>query len=208
MKKVVIIDYGSGNIKSVLNALEAVKENHEIIISNKSAEIKSADLLILPGVGAFSDCMKGLKAVSGLLEEIKQQVLIEKKPFVGICVGMQVLSSIGYEDGEHQGLDFIKGEVKKIIATEELKVPHMGWNELVVKAENHKILQGVKSGDHLYFANSYHFICEDKNQELAYAEYGSKICAIVAKDNIIGLQFHPEKSGETGLKILKNFLSL
>ncbi len=207
MKKVVIIDYGSGNIKSVLNSLEKIKENHKIIISKNPNEIKSADLLILPGVGAFADCMAGLKSVSGLLEEIKQQVLVEKKPFVGICVGMQVLASIGYEDGEHEGLGFIKGEVKKIIASETIKVPHMGWNELVVKDENHKILQGVKSGDHLYFANSYHFKCADKNQELAFVEYGSNICAIVAKYNIIGLQFHPEKSGETGLKILKNFLS-
>lgn len=204
--KVVIIDYGSGNVKSVSNALDLVKKDHEIIISNEISVIKEADFLLLPGVGSFADCMKGLDSIPGLIQEIKNQALIEKKPFLGICVGMQVLATIGREDGDHQGLGFIKGEVKKILATQELKVPHMGWNELLVK-KDHKILKNIKSGDHLYFANSYHFVCQSEESELANVEYGSNICAIIAKDNAIGLQFHPEKSGEVGLQILKNFLN-
>ncbi len=206
--KTVIIDYGSGNIESVFNALISVKnKNHEIVISKNPAEIKSANSLILPGVGAFADCVNGLKSVNGLVEEIRKQVIQEKKPFLGVCVGMQVLASIGYEDGEHQGLGFISGKVTKIAASENLKVPHMGWNELVIKPNKHAVLKDIKSGDHFYFANSYHFQCQNENNELAHVEYGSELCAIVAKENIFGAQFHPEKSGEVGLKLLQNFLN-
>ncbi|NBV06228.1 MAG: imidazole glycerol phosphate synthase subunit HisH [Proteobacteria bacterium] len=206
--KTVIIDYGSGNVESVFNALLLVKnKNHEITISNNPAEIKSANSLILPGVGAFADCINGLKSVSGLAEEVRKQVITEKKPFLGICVGMQVLASIGYEDGEHKGLSFISGKVEKIIASENLKVPHMGWNELIIKEVKHPVLQNIKTGDHVYFANSYFFRCQNQNNELAHAEYGSQISAIIAKDNIFGVQFHPEKSAEVGLTLLKNFLN-
>ena len=206
--KTVIIDYGSGNVESVLNALLCVKNSdHEIIISKDPSEIRSATSLILPGVGAFADCISGLKSTSGLSEELRKQVITEKKPFLGVCVGMQVLASIGYEDGEHQGLSFISGKVEKIIATENLKVPHMGWNEIIVKPNKHPVLNDIKTGDHFYFANSYHFRCQNENNELAHVEYGSKLCAIIAKDNIFGAQFHPEKSGESGLKLLKNFLN-
>ena len=205
--KTIIIDYGSGNIESVFNALSAVKENQEIVISKNPAEVKSGNRFILPGVGAFADCMDGLKSVNGLIEEIRKQVLTEKKPFLGICVGMQVLASVGHEDGEHQGLCFINGKVEKITATDNLKVPHMGWNDLIIKPNKHPVLKNINSGDHFYFANSYHFQCQNENNELAHAEYGSKLCAIVSKENIFGVQFHPEKSGEVGLKILKNFLN-
>lgn len=206
MKKLVIIDYGSGNVESFSNSLNLITKNHEIIISKDLQQIKDADRLVLPGVGSFADCMDGLNATPGLLEEIKQQVLVEKKPFFGVCVGMQVLASIGYEDGTHQGLDFIKGQVKRIEAKDDLKIPHMGWNDVVLHDNNHPVLQGIETGDHFYFANSYHFDCEEKDNIFAYVEYGQEICAIVAKENIIGVQFHPEKSGEKGLKILKNFL--
>lgn len=205
--KVVIIDYGSGNIESVFNALSLVKANEQIIISKNPADIKSANLLILPGVSAFADCMNGLKSVTGLAEEIRKQVLVEKKPFLGVCVGMQVLASIGQEGGEHAGLGFINGKVEKIIASDGLKIPHMGWNDIAIKPNKHPVLKGVNDGEHFYFANSYHFICQNENNALAYANYGTKICAIVAKENIFGVQFHPEKSGEAGLKILKNFLN-
>ena len=205
--KTVIIDYGSGNVESVLNALSFVKNNENFLVSNKPSDIRAANHLILPGVGAFGDCVNGLKSVEGLLPEIRKQVLIEKKPFLGICVGMQVLASIGYENGEHQGLGFINGKVEKITAQEGLKIPHMGWNEIMLKPTKHPALKDVKNDEHFYFANSYHFICQNENNVLAQVEYGSKLNAIVAKENILGIQFHPEKSGEAGLLILKNFLN-
>ena len=205
--KTVIIDYGAGNVESVLNALSFVKNNENFLVSNKPSDIRAANHLILPGVGAFGDCMDGLKSVEGLLPEIRKQVLVEKKPFLGICVGMQVLSSIGYENGEHQGLGFINGKVEKITAQEGLKIPHMGWNEIMLKPTKHPALKDIKNGEHFYFANSYHFICQNENNVLAQVEYGSKLNAIVAKENILGIQFHPEKSGEAGLLILKNFLN-
>jgi len=205
--KTVIIDYGAGNVESVLNALSFVKNNEKFLVSNKPSDIRAANHIILPGVGAFGDCMDGLKSVEGLLPEIRKQVLVEKKPFLGICVGMQVLASIGYENGEHQGLGFINGKVEKITAQEGLKIPHMGWNEIMLKPNKHQALKDVKNGEHFYFANSYHFICQNENNVLAQVEYGSKLNAIIAKENILGIQFHPEKSGEAGLLILKNFLN-
>jgi len=205
--KTVIIDYGAGNVESVLNALSFVKNNEKFLVSNKPSDIRAANHIILPGVGAFGDCMDGLKSVEGLLPEIRKQVLVEKKPFLGICVGMQVLASIGYENGEYQGLGFINGKVEKIAAQEGLKIPHMGWNEIMLKPNKHQALKDVKNGEHFYFANSYHFICQNENNVLAQVEYGSKLNAIIAKENILGIQFHPEKSGEAGLLILKNFLN-
>lgn len=205
--KTVIIDYGAGNVESVVNALSAVNGSDEIVISNKISDIRSANHLVLPGVGAFSDCMDGLKSVEGLLPEIRKQALMEKKPFLGICVGMQVLASIGHENGEHAGLGFINGKVERIPFLEGLKIPHMGWNEIIIKAAKHAVLKDIKDGEHFYFANSYHFICQNENNVLAQVEYGSKLNAIIAKENILGIQFHPEKSGEAGLKLLKNFLN-
>ncbi len=205
--KVVIIDYGSGNLKSVFNAFESINLGIEIIISNKVQDLKSASHIVLPGVGAFADCMKGLKSTPCLIEELRNQVLREKKPFLGICVGMQVLASSGNENGESQGLGFIDGRVQKIISeNNDLKIPHMGWNELILSKINHPLLKDIKSGDHVYFANSYHFLCQNEGNIIAQVEYGGKINAMIAKNNIVGIQFHPEKSGEVGLKILKNFL--
>ncbi len=205
--KIVIIDYQSGNIESVVNALSLVKGDDEIVVSSNPAELKSANHLILPGVSAFGDCMEGLKAREGLLPELRKQVLTEKKPLLGICAGMQILASVGFENGEYQGLGFINGKVEKITAQENLKIPHMGWNEIIVKPNKHPVLKDIKNGDHFYFANSYHFICQNENNALAHVEYGSNLCAIIAKENIFGTQFHPEKSGESGLKLLKNFLN-
>lgn len=205
--KAVIINYDAGNIESVLNAFSLIKEGGEVVISNNPAEIKSATHLILPGVGAFGDCMNSLKLYNGLTEEIRKQAMIEKKPFLGICVGMQVLASVGHENGEHPGLAFINGKVEKIPAKEGLKIPHMGWNDIIIKPNKHGVLKDIKQGEHFYFANSYQFLCQNENNVLAHVEYGSKLTAIVAKDNIFGVQFHPEKSGEAGLKLLKNFLN-
>jgi len=206
--KITIIDYKSGNLQSVLNALQSLQKGHEIVISNRIEDIRSATHLVLPGVGTFGDCMAGLKAEEGLLVELRKQVMVEAKPIIGICVGMQVLASMGYENGEHQGLGFIDGKVVKIETSSNLKVPHMGWNQLVLRPDQikHPILKSIKSEDHVYFANSYHFLCQNDGNVLAHVEYGLKINAVIAKKNIIGIQFHPEKSGETGLKILNNFL--
>ncbi len=203
--KIVVIDYGAGNVESVVNALSQICGTSEILISNKISDLKSANQLILPGVGAFGDCMNGLKSIEGFLPELRKQVLVEKKPFLGICVGMQVLASVGHENGEHIGLGFINGKVEKI-SGENLKIPHMGWNDIIVKPTKHAVLKGIESGEHFYFANSFHFICQNENNVLAQVEYGEKLTAIVAKENIFGVQFHPEKSGEAGLRLLKNFL--
>lgn len=203
--RAVIIDYNAGNVESVFNALSLVAPDFEIKISNKISDLENASHIILPGVGAFGDCMENLRAIDGLIDALKKQILVEKKPFFGICVGMQVLANKGFEDGEHEGLGFIEGSVKKIIEP-NLKIPHMGWNEVNFAQNSHPFLSDIKSGEHFYFANSYHFICKNADDELASFNYGSKRSAIIAKDNIFATQFHPEKSGEAGLKLLKNFL--
>ncbi|MFM2200773.1 MAG: imidazole glycerol phosphate synthase subunit HisH [Pseudomonadota bacterium] len=205
--KIIIIDYGSGNVASVYNALRNIDSNSVIEITNNESELKSSTHIILPGVGAFNDCMQGLRQQPNFLSELRKQVIKEKKPFLGICVGMQVLASIGFENGEHQGLNFINGRVEKL-AEENLKIPHMGWNELMIKNNKHPLLKNIAQGDHFYFANSYHFICQNENNVLAQVQYGSnKINAIIAKENIVGAQFHPEKSAEKGLEFLKNFIN-
>jgi imidazole glycerol-phosphate synthase subunit HisH len=206
MSKILVIDYGSGNIESVLNAFHTFLPNENIKVLQKAEDLKSASHIVLPGVSAFADCMNGLNSIPNLITELKNQVLQKKKPFLGICVGMQVMASIGNEGGAKiNGLDFISGEVIKITPNQGLKIPHMGWNNLNLQAK-HKILQNIKDQDHVYFANSYHFICKDASNILANVEYGDcKINAVLAKENIIGIQFHPEKSGESGLQILQNF---
>lgn len=207
--KLVIIDYGAGNIKSVQNALEKIiKENQiniEITISKNLNDIKSANYFILPGVGAFGDCMVSLKEIDGLLPELRNQILNYKKPFLGICVGMQVLATIGFENGEYQGLGYINGKVEKIQTKQ--RIPQMGWNNLQIKSPNHHILKDIKLPCDVYFANSFHFIAQNENNVIAYVDYGAKINAIIVKENIVGLQFHPEKSGENGLQFLKNFIT-
>lgn len=209
--QIAIIDYGAGNIKSVKNAIEKIiKEknlpNFTVIITNKKSDITSASHLILPGVGAFGDCILGLEK-NDLISEIKKQVLINKKPFLGVCVGMQVMADFGYEDGKYKGLGLISGEVKKIDSqNNSLKIPHMGWNNIEILQNNHKIFQNISNNEHFYFANSYHFIVKNKNELVAEVFYGQKIAAIIAKENILGIQFHPEKSGEVGLAILENFI--
>lgn len=208
--KIIIIDYGSGNLQSVLNALELIKSpDQEVLISKNPEDLKSASHIILPGVGAFGDCMSGLKSIPSMITTLKNQILDQKKNFLGICVGMQLLADWGFEYGEHEGLGFIPGKVIEIDnKNNKLKIPHMGWNDLQIKPNNNPALNGLKSGDHAYFVHSYHFICNDENNVLANVEYGQKITAIIAKDNIIATQFHPEKSAEIGLRLLKNFINL
>ncbi len=206
MSKICIIDYESGNVASVFNAFQSFNQDNQLIISNDLKDIKNSDFLILPGVGAFADCMEGLKKIDGLINEIKQQVLINKKPFLGICVGMQVLAKTGFENGEHKGLDFINGDVKPIPQLNNLKVPHMGWNNIVVSNQN-SLLKNISENEHFYFANSYYFIAKNTQNISAKVKHGVEIPAIINRNNIFGVQFHPEKSGEVGLKILQNFLN-
>ena len=182
--KLLIIDYGAGNLKSVENAFRKIilDENLEVelIISDKKEDLALADKIFLPGVGAYGDCMNSLKE-RDLIDEIKNQVLHNKKKFLGICVGMQVLSSKGYEDGEHEGLDFIAGEVKKIDnASGTIKVPHMGWNE-VQFLENNDILSGINEKEHFYFANSYKFEALNQEDVLGSCNYQQAITSVVKK---------------------------
>ena len=206
--KVVIIDYGSGNLQSVFNALEMVKTpSHTIQISNNPEDLKSATHIILPGVGAFGDCISNLKAIKGMVEELQIQILKNKKPFLGICVGMQLLADFGFEYGKHSGLGFISGNVIEIDnQNNSLKVPHIGWNNISIH-KHHPILDGIQDGEHFYFVHSFHFVPKNQNNIVATVNYGSDLTAIISKDNIVATQFHPEKSADAGLRILKNFIS-
>ena len=208
-QKIIVIDYGSGNLASVHNALELIKNSdQEILISNNPVDLELATHIILPGVGAFGDCISSLKAIPKMKETLENQVLKYKKPFLGICVGMQLLADIGYEYGENRGLGFIQGKVVRIDDQNGvLKIPHMGWNNLEVKPNIHPVLVDIKTGDHIYFVHSYYFLPSNEDEAVAYAEYGKKITAIIARDNIIATQFHPEKSDKIGLKLLKNFIN-
>ncbi len=206
--KVVIIDYGSGNLQSVFNALEMVKTpSHTIQISNNPEDLKSATHIILPGVGAFGDCISNLKAIKGMVEELQIQTLKNKKPFLGICVGMQLLADFGFEYGKHSGLGFISGNVIEIDnQNNSLKVPHIGWNNISIH-KHHPILDGIQDGEHFYFVHSFHFVPKNQSNIIATVNYGSDLTAIISKDNIVATQFHPEKSADAGLRILKNFIS-
>lgn len=208
--KILIIDYKAGNIQSVINAIAATSPESNVVVSNKIQDLRDADKIILPGVGAFNDCMDGINKVQGLAEEIRYQSRVVKKPFLGICVGMQVLASEGFENGSCKGLNLIEGEVRKIDLKENvnnLKIPQMGWNSLEIK-KPHPILRGIKEGQDFYFANSYHFICYNSSLVLAQVDYSFKMNAILARENIFAIQFHPEKSGESGLRVINNFLNL
>lgn len=206
---VIIIDYGSGNLRSVAKAMEhAANGAVTVKISAEPDDIHNASHIVLPGVGAFGDCARGLQTVNGLKEALAEAVLVNKKPFLGICVGMQLLAEKGYEHGEHDGLGWINGEVVALTpADTALKIPHMGWNDLNIHNSSHPVLQGITTGMHAYFVHSFHFKCSQKNDVLATTEYGGDVVAIAGKDNIIATQFHPEKSQETGLLLLKNFLT-
>jgi len=203
--KIALIDYGSGNLQSAYKALELVSNcKNKIFITSNSKDLLKADKIILPGVGAFADCIKGLKSISGMIDVLNEVVLEKKKPFLGICIGMQLLATKGKEKGDHDGLGWIKGKVIKIKKIKKIKIPHMGWNTVKVISK-HPILKRKKFES--YFVHSYNFICKNKKNIIATCDYQQKITAIVGKENIIGTQFHPEKSQKIGLEILKNFVS-
>ncbi len=215
MKKIVIIDYGSGNIRSVFNALNNVSNDKAIDLRVSSAieDIKSASHIILPGVGSFKSCISGLKK-TGIHQHLKNIVLENRVPFLGICVGMQMLATKGFENGEFSGLNWIKGEVKKINPnSNKLKIPHMGWNTLKFEKETdftRKLLKKIKSSptDEItaYFVHSYNFKIKDESEKIVTTNYGEEITAMVSKENIIGTQFHPEKSHLFGLAFLQTFI--
>ncbi len=208
--KTIIIDYGSGNLrsaeKSTVRAAEGL--DMEILVSASPNDVKKADRIILPGVGAFADCMNSLTSLDGMIEALQEAVLINAKPILGICVGMQLMGKIGLEHGQTEGLGWINGIVEEIDITNDpsLKIPHVGWNNLHIDKSGHPMLQGINSGDHAYFVHGYHFKAADLENVLAHVNYGTKIAAIIGRDNIAGTQFHPEKSQKIGLRIIKNFL--
>ncbi|MCK5167416.1 MAG: imidazole glycerol phosphate synthase subunit HisH [Rhodospirillaceae bacterium] len=209
--KVVVVDYGSGNLRSCAKAFEraATEQNiqADIIVSGDPKDVSSADRIVLPGVGAFADCRAGLDGVPGLVDAMVNAVIKNAKPFFGICVGMQLMADVGREFGDSQGLGWIAGEVVAIKPTnKELKIPHMGWNNLKIK-NTHPLLAGIAADGHAYFVHSFQFVASDEKNVVAEVEYGGPISAIIAKDNMVGTQFHPEKSQGLGLKIIANFLS-
>lgn len=212
MKKVAIIDYGSGNLRSVAKAFEhaAAGKDISIAVTDDATKLEAATHIVLPGVGAFADCMSGLTAARGRRDALEKQVREKKKPFLGICVGMQLLFESGHEHGTHKGLGWIKGEVVKISTNgnANLKIPHMGWNDLAFPAPDHPLVAGIKHASHAYFVHSYHALCGNPTDVVATTDYGQKITAIVAHGNIMGTQFHPEKSQETGLQLIGNFLGM
>jgi glutamine amidotransferase len=209
MATVALIDYGSGNLASAAKALSRAAEGskHTIVTTADPSDILEAERIVLPGVGAFADCMKGLSSIPGMVPALRERVLKDGAPFLGICVGMQLLATVGKEFGNHLGLGWIAGEVVKIAPSDPaLKIPHMGWNELKI-AQKHKLLSGIESGAHAYFVHSYHFVPALPDDLVATTDYGQTLTALIANENIAGTQFHPEKSQATGLKLLSNFLS-
>ncbi len=204
----VIIDYGSGNLRSAEKAFQraAAELGLSVVVevSGDPARVAEADRVVLPGVGAFADCRRGLDAVDGLVEALERRVHGDGVPFLGICVGMQLMAERGLEYEVSHGLGWIAGDVVAIDGA-DLKIPHMGWNDLVIEASDHPVLAGIRSGSHAYFVHSFR-LAADPGDVLATVDYGGPIAAIVGRDNLIGTQFHPEKSQETGLALIGNFL--
>jgi imidazole glycerol-phosphate synthase subunit HisH len=207
---VAIVDYGSGNLRSAAKAFErAARESgtHErVIVTASPADVAAADRIVLPGVGAFADCRAGLYGVPGMVDTLQREVIERGKPFLGICVGMQLMATRGVEYGIHAGLDWIAGDVVRIEPKDKtLKIPHMGWNELL-ELKPHPLLEGIQPHDHAYFVHSFQLKTAKPETLLATTEYGGTITAAVGRDNLAGTQFHPEKSQATGLRLIGNFL--
>ena len=204
---VAIVDYGAGNLRSAEKALaEAANGSARVVVTSDPDAVRKADRIVLPGVGAFADCKRGLDALDGMVEVLEEAVLKQGKPFLGICVGMQLMASVGVEFGEHKGLDWIKGKVVVLDpADRSLRIPQMGWNNLDLKRV-HPALADTKAGDHAYFVHSYHFLTERPADVIATVEYGGPVTAIIGRDNLLGVQFHPEKSQHVGLALLARFL--
>ncbi len=203
-----IVDYGSGNLRSAEKSFQrAAREvgGGEIIVTADPEAVRRATRVVLPGVGAFADCRAGLDAVPGMVEALEEH-RASGKPFFGICVGMQLMATLGREHGETAGLDWIGGAVERIVPDDPaLKIPHMGWNALSL-AREHPLFDGVSGGDHVYFVHSYHLVTDDPAHRLAHVTHGGEITAVVGRDALFGTQFHPEKSQGVGLTLIGNFL--
>ena len=209
-RTVTIIDCGLGNIRSVVKAIEytlkMIALPSVVRVSARPEDVYAADRIVLPGVGAFGDCRRGLVAVPGMIESLTESVLTKGLPFLGICVGMQLMGAVSCEHGEHAGLNWIRGHVVPIrTPTSAMKVPHMGWHDLTLTGA-HPLLSGLPERPHVYFVHSYHFIPTNPEHRLALVHYGEPITAMVGRDNLVGTQFHPEKSQAVGLTFLANFL--
>ncbi len=210
---VVVIDYGSGNLRSAAKALDRAATDsalaRRILVTNKPSDIIKADRILLPGVGAFGACRNGLVAIEGMEDAVHSHVHIKQRPFLGICVGMQLMAKTSYEHGSHAGFGWIDGDIQAIKPSDKsFKIPHMGWNEITLSDNGaaHPVTQCLAAGDHAYFVHSYHMQVRDTGALLGSTHYGTDITAIVGQDNIIGTQFHPEKSQSVGLKFLESFL--
>ena len=206
---VTIVDYQSGNISSVINSFKQVaKDKVNIKITSDLNKIKLSDKLILPGQGSFKSCVDSLNRINGLHDALKEFAIINKKPLLGICVGLQMFGDVGYEESETKGLGWIPGKVTKIDNQNgKFELPHIGWNEIEIVKES-KILKDIQNKSHMYFVHSYEFVPGDKSVITATTDYSSKIVCSIEKDNLFGTQFHPEKSDKTGLKVIENFLNL
>tara|TARA_B100000780_G_C21073063_1_gene431891 strand:+ start:8 stop:643 length:636 start_codon:yes stop_codon:yes gene_type:complete len=207
-----VVDYGVGNLRSIAKSIEKANSendlNYSVIISSDIRDIKKADKLVLPGQGSFKACREGIRNIKGLDEELNESVMNKKKPIYGICAGMQLFGTTGFEEEETAGLNWIEGNVVKIkLSTTNLKIPHMGWNELNVKNFS-KVFKNIEDKSHAYFIHSYEFLPKDKKVISLSTNYGKEIVAAVCRENIYGSQFHPEKSQDTGIKILTSFLKV
>ncbi len=205
-----IIDYESGNLHSAEKAFQRMAREldaGEVVVTSDADVVARADRLVLPGDGAFPACAAELRGHKGIYDAMVEAVEQKGRPFLGICVGMQLMASKGHEYRETDGLDWIAGDVVRIEPSDHtLKVPHMGWNDLVLESR-HPVFEGVKSGDHAYFVHSYHFRVTDPAQRLAYVDYGQEVTAAIGRDTMVGMQFHPEKSQDVGQRMIGNFLT-
>ena len=206
----VLIDYESGNLHSAEKAFQrmaAEADAGQVIVSDRAEDVARADRLVLPGDGAFPACARALKGRENLFDALREAVEDRGRPFLGICVGMQLMARLGHEYERTEGLGWIDGEVDRIAPDDPaLKVPHMGWNDLVIDRP-HPVLAGIETGQHAYFVHSYHMRMTDRDQLLAHADYGAPITAVVGRDTMVGTQFHPEKSQAAGLRLIANFLA-
>jgi imidazole glycerol-phosphate synthase subunit HisH len=209
-ERLVIVDYGSGNLRSVAKALERAATDGglgtQIMVSALAADVRQADRIVLPGVGAFGHCAASLRAAAGVWEALQARVIEDGMPFLGICVGMQLMATTGHEHGDHEGLDWLAGDVVPLMPSDPaLKIPHMGWNRLVCSAD-HPLTSAIRPDTFAYFVHSYQMRCADSAHLLASTDYGGTVSAIVGRDNLVGTQFHPEKSQRFGLDFLGLFL--
>jgi len=206
---ITIVDYNAGNISSVVNSFKEVAQNKvNIEVTSDLKKIKSSDKVVLPGQGSFKSCLDALNGINDLVDTLNEFAINNKKPLLGICVGLQMFADIGYEETETKGLGWISGKVSKIYNQNgKYKLPHIGWNQINIIKES-KIFKDIKNNSHMYFVHSYEFIPNDKNVISATTDYSSNIVCSVEKENIFGTQFHPEKSDKTGLKLIQNFINL